>query len=71
MKPEVHTQDDPEFPMWINNLKALLIEVKEKFIGNYGVDETVFEQVCSDLSARIEKPMGAYLFQWNRIKVVK
>lgn len=71
IKPEIHTQDDPEFPMWINNLQALLMGVKEKLIGNYGVDEAVLEQVCSDLGARIKKPIGTYLFQWNRIKVVK
>lgn len=71
MKSEIHTQEDPQFPMWIFNLRELLNGVKEEFISRYQIEESLFEQVYHDLTDRIEHPKGTYLFQWNRIKVIK
>lgn len=71
IKPEIHTQNDIQFPMWINNLRALIMGVKDTLIKDYGVNSSDFDKVCLEMDNRIKCPYGTYLFMWNRIKVIK
>jgi len=72
LAPEIHTADDTDgHILWLNNIHRILMDVRSDFIEKEYTTEKNFDEVCTRILERIEKPEGACLFQWNRATAYK
>lgn len=69
--PEIFTQEDEEFTIWLENMLSIL-KVAEELIINEGLaTKNKLEELYKTIEDRIENPNGVSYFHWNRVEAIK